>query len=255
MHDCNSSVTPTSTSQTLTGEASDDSLLDESSSRRYRELVGSLMYLATATRPDITYAVTQLSKHMMTPAVMHFTAAKHVLRYLRGNTRTLTYARTRPTLELVGYVDADWAGDVQTRKSTTGYVFTLGGTAIAWKTKLQPIVATSSTYAEYIASTTAAQEAVALRRLLITFKLSTDSPTIIHEDNAAALAISEHHGADHDRSKHMDVRYHYIRELKLTQQIRVVKIDTASNVADMFTKGLQRIKHTSFATAIMGTEQ
>lgn len=210
------------------------------------------MYLATATRPDITYAVTQLSKHMMTPTHTHWTAAKHVLRYLKGNVRTLTYSNTSSTLDLVGYVDADWAGDVHTRKSTTGYVFTLGGTAIAWKTKLQPIVATSSTYAEYIALTTAAQEAVALRRLLITFKLPTDQPTILHEDNAAALAISEHHGADHDRSKHMDVRYHYIRELKITQQIRVVKIETAHNVADMFTKALERVKHSAFSQAIMG---
>ena len=248
MSDCNAALTPA----TQTPAQTTDTLLDDTQSRRYRELVGSLMYLATATRPDITYAVTQLSKHMMTPTHTHWTAAKHVLRYLKGNVRTLTYSNTSSTLDLVGYVDADWAGDVHTRKSTTGYVFTLGGTAIAWKTKLQPIVATSSTYAEYIALTTAAQEAVALRRLLITFKLPTDQPTILHEDNAAALAISEHHGADHDRSKHMDVRYHYIRELKITQQIRVVKIETAHNVADMFTKALERVKHSAFSQAIMG---
>ena len=209
------------------------------------------MYLSTCTRPDITHAVYQLSKHMINPHDVHFRLAKHVLRYLKGNMHTLTY-RKQSTFTLVGYVDADFAGDLPSRKSTTGYVFTLAGTAISWLCKLQPIVATSTTYAEYIALTTAAQEAVALKRLAQTLGLQHDEPVPLFEDNEGAISISEHHGAQSAKSKHFEVRYHYVRELMHTKQISVHKIHTSDNAADLFTKALGKHKHMLFKRAIMG---
>ena len=249
MYEC--SVAPTPEPLSHASLAGDDSTLDDTLSKTYRSIVGSLMYLATATRPDIAHAVTQLSKHMMSPSHKHMRLAKHVLRYLKGHAHALTYTK-QATFELVGYVDADWAGDVVTRKSTTGFVFTLGNSAIMWKCKLQPIVATSTTYAEYIALSTAAQEAVALRRLFTAFNMDLDTPTVLYEDNAGAISISEYQGAQPERSKHIDVRYHYIRELIHTSQVKVMKIDTTHNYADMFTKALSKDKHGTFTCAIMG---
>jgi hypothetical protein len=106
--------------------------------------------------------------------------------------------------------------------------------------------------AEYIALSTAAQEAVALRRLFTAFNMALDTPTVLYEDNAGAISISEYQGAQPERSKHIDVRYHYIRELIHTSQIKVVKIDTTQNKADMFTKALSKAKHGTFTHSIMG---
>ena len=209
------------------------------------------MDLSTSTRPDITHAVYQLSKYMSEPFDTHLRLAKHTLRYLKGHSYTLTYSR-QPNFEIVGYVDADFAGDLPTRKSTTGYVFTLAGAAVSWLSKLQPIIATSTTYAEYIALTTAAQEAVSLKLLFNAFRTNTSSAVPIYEDNQGAVAISENHGAQSSKSKHFDVRYHYVRELITLKQIVVHKISSADNLADIFTKALARIKHTAFSHAVLG---
>jgi hypothetical protein len=138
----------------------------------YREIVGSLMYLMITSRPDISFAVGQLAMYMNCHGSQHHAAAQHVLRYLKGTTDVgLTYGLDQGTLSLSGYSDADWGAHLDTRRSTTGYVFYLAGGPISWKSKLQPTVALSSTEAEYMALTAAAQEAMCLRGLAKDFSI------------------------------------------------------------------------------------
>ena len=133
----------------------------------YMSLVGSLLYAAMVTRPDIAYGVQVLGRHLQSSGPEHWDAAKRLLRYLKG-TRELgiVYGGHKEPLELVGYSDSDWAGDHETRRSTTAYLFQLAGGAISWKSRLQPTVALSSTEAEYMSACAAAQEAIYLRRLV-----------------------------------------------------------------------------------------
>ena len=133
--------------------------------KAYQSLVGSLMYIMTSTRPDIAYAVSCLSRHLMAPTAEHWIAAKRILRYLRG---TINMALVLGGFEckLQGLSDADWAGDVNDRKSTTGFVFTLGAGAISWKSRKQTTVALSTTEAEYMACADAAKEGLYLIELL-----------------------------------------------------------------------------------------
>jgi len=147
-----------------------------SEGNRYAELVGSLLYLSTTTRPDIAFAVGVLSRFMACPEEDHMRVAKGVLRYLRGKTRLgVVYSGSEP---LQGFVDADWAG----RRSTTGYVFTCNGGAIAWASKRQSTVATSTAEAEYVAAAMATKEALWLRKLLSA--LGVDGGTVaMGEDN------------------------------------------------------------------------
>ncbi|XP_031270865.1 secreted RxLR effector protein 161-like [Pistacia vera] len=118
----------------------------------YANVVGSMMYGIISTRPDLSYSISLLSRFMANPSSEHWTALKGVLRYINGTLNVgLNFYKRHNTLDLVGFVDSDFVGDKDTRKSTTSYYFTLGGNCISWKSQLQPIVALSTTEAEYIA--------------------------------------------------------------------------------------------------------
>ena len=157
MHQCKSLTTPTDTGTKLVNGTEDSEYVDKS---EYQSLVGSLLYLSMRTRPDITYAVSVTARFCSNPTTQHMTAVKRILRYLRGTTHHgLLYKRSR-SKELLGYSDADWGGDRNDCKSTSGYLFQLGGTAITWQSKKQTCVALSTAEAEYIALAGAAQEAV-----------------------------------------------------------------------------------------------
>ena len=189
------------------------------------------------TMADISHAVMQLSRHMSAPTHAHWALLKHIFRYLKGHNNGIRYYRRSTPMQLVGYVDAKWAGDARSRRSTTGYMFTFGGAAVSWNSRLQPIVATSSTEAEYIALSTAAQEAVALRRLFPALRIEQQQPTVLYEDNQGAIALSNNAGGDHRRTKHIDVRYHYVRELVDNKHINIMKISTevqCAESADLF---------------------
>lgn len=256
MVNCNPISTPalfsTTTSSVMT--AVDSASLDTAHTTLYKEVVGSLLYLSISTRPDITHQVMQLSRHMSTPTQLHWTAAKDVLKYLAGHDITLRYSSDKTVIPcLVGFSDANWAGDVPTRKSTTGYIFKLSGAAVSWRSKLQPTVALSSTEAEYIALCTTGQEAVSLRKLMSSINLTQQEPTVIYEDNRGAhtLATSSQ-GVWHERTKHIQTKFHYIRELVQTCVVTVKSISTEEQQADIFTKNLNRVKHTFFTYTIMG---
>ena len=214
MSDCNPVTTPIDTSVKLSSITSEEAPADV---REYASIVGGLMFVACVTRPDIMCAVGQLSQFLNNPSSKHMSAAKHVLRYLsRMPTLSITYRP--PPLHLQGYSDADWAGDMDTRRSTTGYIVMLNNGAIAWKSRRQPMVALSTIEAEYMALTEATKDLKWIRTLLAKLdysnnKSSTDeSPTDLFSDNQSAIALSKN-PVSHARAKHIDIRHHFIREV------------------------------------------
>lgn len=175
----------------------------------YREAVGSLMYLAVSTRPDIAYAVQRLARFNDNPGPAHWTAAQRVIKYLKGTKKHRLTLGGKETVELTGFTDSDWASDTDDRKSTGGYIFTLGSGAISWRSKRHEIVSTSSTEAEYISADYAVKEATWLRELLKNLEHEQRSATMIYCDNLGAIALTKN-PSYHARSKHIDVKHHFI---------------------------------------------
>jgi transposase InsO family protein len=210
----------------------------------YRQLVGSLMHLSVTVRPDITFAVGVLARHMAQPTMAHWQAAKGVLRYLSGTASlgiTFGGSSSGSGLQLQGYCDADYAGDADTRKSTTGYVFTLNSGAVSWQSKRQPTVAASTTEAEYMAAAAAIKEALWLRKLLSDLQLGSGTISIF-ADNQSAIKLLRNPIIS-GRAKHIDVLHHFARERVLRKEVAVTYISTNNMLADVFTKVLPIAKH------------
>ena len=221
----------------------------------YMSIVGSLLYAAMVTRPGIAYAVQVLSKHMQAPGKEHVEAAKRVLRYIRGTIyRGIKYGADRAhDGKLVGFCDADWAGDWfgarGTGRSTTGYVFQMGGGSVSWASKLQQTVALSSTEAEYMALCAGVQEAIHLRQLLDDLGYSRKEPTTIFEDNKGAIV---HNPVRHARTKHIATRYHFTRERVVVGDVVVVHIRTEHQLADILTKAIDRNRLEALRNHVLG---
>jgi hypothetical protein len=205
----------------------------------YREAIGSLMYAAQGTRPDISFAVSFLSQFMQNPGRPHWEAVKRIFRYLKGTKNVcLVIGGSQKGLE--AFSDADWASQ-EHRHSISGYVFTIDGGAISWSSKKQPIVALSTTEAEYIAATHAAKEALWLRMFLAEIARPLHLPITIHLDNRSAISITKN-DEYHPRTKHIDIRYHFLRHTVSQGLIQVDYVATDDMAADMFTKALPRHK-------------
>ncbi|XP_026410095.1 uncharacterized protein LOC113305228 [Papaver somniferum] len=210
----------------------------------YRQLVGSLIYL-TITRPDILYAVGVVSQFMEKPCVSHWIAAKRVLRYVKGTLEYgLMYTGSKEC-SLHGFVDADWAGDMNDRRSTTGYCFYMGSAAVSWCSKKQRNVALSSTEAEYVASTMATQECIWLKRLIGDISNKVDYSVPIKCDNQSAMQLAAN-PVFHARSKHIEIQHHFVREKVIDREIELQNIPSEEQVADVFTKALGRVKFENF---------
>ena len=206
----------------------------------YRALIGSLMYLAVGTRPDISYAVGRLSSFLDYYRPEHWEAAIRVVRYLKG-TRLLRLTIGGPNpIELRGFSDSDYANCIDTSRSVGGYVFTLGSGVLSWSLRKQRTVADSSCYAEYIALHEASHEAVFLRQLLESLHILPTSATPLFCDNEAASILAGDH-VWHSRVKHIRVKYHYVRELVEDDEISISRIRLADNLADILTKPLGRV--------------
>ncbi|RVW64797.1 Retrovirus-related Pol polyprotein from transposon TNT 1-94 [Vitis vinifera] len=203
----------------------------------YKQVVGSLMYLTT-TRPDMMFVVSLISRYMENPTELHLQAAKRVLRYLQGTTEFGIFYRKGGDDELVTYTDSDHAGDLDERKSTSGYVFLLSSGAISWSSKKQPIVSLSSTEAEFIAAASCACQAVWLKRVLGKLGQNQGKPTMIHCDSSSAIKLSKN-PVMHGRSKHIDVRFHFLRELTKAGTVELVHCGTQEQLADVMTKPLK----------------
>ena len=223
----------------------------EVDTQAYQHAVGALMYLMLGTRPDLAYTVAALGRHSTCPGIEHQHALDRAFRYIRATSdRKLVYQRDNPNgTTLKGFVDADWASDVNDRKSTSGFIFMLAGGAISWGSKKQSAVALSSTEAEYIAAAHAAKEVVWLRRLLLELKQKVEGPTILAMDNQSAITIA-HNPEFHDRLKHIEIRHHFLRQKIEEGELGLEYTPTGDQVADILTKGLVREKHDRFAEAM-----
>ncbi len=203
LKDCKSKAGPISPSIKLSKDRGDP--LD-TSVYAYSALVGSLLYLSVCTRPDIAQSVGTLARYMSCPTTAHWDTLKGVVRYLAGTAGyRLHFNGDYP--DLIGYCDADYASDIDTRCSTTGYVFMIAGTAISWSSRRQTTVAASTTEAEYMAAAHATKEALWLRKLCTDLQLA-DGPVNIYSDNQSAIKLLKNPIASM-RSKHIDVIYHF----------------------------------------------
>ena len=208
----------------------------------YASAVGSLMYAMLCTRPDICYAVGMVSRYQSNPGEEHWTAVKNILKYLK---RTREYMLVYQDDDLVplGYTDSDFQADRDSRRSTSGYVFTLGGGAISWRSAKQTCIADSTMEAEYVAASDATKEAVWLRNFLMDLDIvpSVQSPIVLFCDNSGAVANSKEPRV-HKKGKHIERKYHLIREIVQRGDVIVSKIASEENLADPFTKALpQRV--------------
>lgn len=247
MADCKPVNTPCDASVKLIPAKNDNDILK---GIPYHEAVGCLLYLSQSTRPDITYAVNTLSRFNNKPTKEHWIALKRVMRYLKGTVDIkLTFKKNSENI--VGYCDADWASNIEDRRSCSGNVFMFQGAAISWNSKRQLTVALSSTEAEYMSLTSAIQEALWLKQLDDELcPKNTATPLTVYCDNQSTIRLS---GSDiyHARSKHIDVRYHFIRERVTNGDVDVQFKGTDAMLADVLTKGLYRGKH-DFCTKAMG---
>ena len=237
--DCKSVSTPIASglklSKDMEGEDVDPTL--------YRQLVGSLVYL-THTRPDISFAVSVVSRFLSSPKVPHWIAAKRILRYVKGTLTMGIYYSFHGDISLIGYLDSDWAGSVDDRKSTIGYVVYLGAGPISWCSKKQSTIALSTTEAEYTMANEAAKEITWLRAILSVLKQHHAGPSLLHCDNQSAISLSKNL-VFHARSKHIEVYHHYIRHLLQQQVIHLQYCKTEDQIADLFTKALSEAKFVS----------
>jgi hypothetical protein len=206
---------------------------------RYPELIGSLLYLANTVRPDIANAVGVLARYRGTPTTSHMKAGMRVLQYLKGTIdHGVIYGGEEQVLH--GYVDADYAGCLDTRRSTSGYVFKLNGGPVIWGSKKQQCVASSTVESEYIAFHAAVKEAKWLRLLMLELGQG-DNSIIIFCDNAGCLSNVRNPIAS-SYVKHIDVAYHMVRDQVSAGYVEPLYVPTADNIADMFTKPLERVK-------------
>lgn len=203
----------------------------------YKQMIGSLMYL-TVTRPDLTFVVCLASRYMENPTEAHFQVLKRVLRYVKGTTELGIMYKRGGNKGFHAYTDSDYAGDLDDRKSTSGYVFMLAGGAVSWSSKKQSIVALSTTEAEYIAAVSCATQGVWMARVLDKIGESLEECITIKCDNSSTIQLSKnpiHHG----RSKHIEVRFHYLRELTGEGKVKLIHCGTQDQLADIMTKPLK----------------
>ena len=234
MQDSKPVNTPVESGAKLHSATEEDELVDQV---KYQSAIGSLMYLAVSTRPDIAYAVNSLAKFNSKPSEEHWTALKRVFRYLKGTLKCGILYQKDDSETITGYSDADWAGDTTDRKSISGYVFMQNGGAISWSSRKQKTVALSTAEAEYLALSNASQECMWLRQLQRELNYSTSTPTIIYEDNQATIAMAKN-PKFHGRAKHIDIRHHFIREQVAQGTLEIKYCPTTEMVADFMTKGL-----------------
>lgn len=210
----------------------------------YRSIVGKLLFMANTVRYDIAFIVSKLSRYFNEPTEDHYNAAKRVLRYLQGTKdHGLVYFANNDDLKV--YVDADWGSDPENRKSTTGYVIKYQGSPISWKSKKQQTVALLSTEAEYMAITEVVKEVLWLLQVFEELQISISKPVKIYEDNRSAMLLAEHPHV-HQRTKHIDIRYHCIRDYIIRGLVELEHVDTNNQVADLLTKSLGKQKFRDF---------
>jgi hypothetical protein len=210
----------------------------------FQSIIGSLLYIMLGTRPDIAYAVTKLAQFSANPSQEHVDKAKHICRYLLGTRDyTLIYDGTSQK-GLMAYTDSDWAADQLRRRSITGYFFKLANGIFCWRSHAQKTVALSSTEAEYMALSDCSRQAIWIKTLFSELGLTLNAIPI-YGDNQGSIFIGSN-PVQEKRTKHIDIRYHYIRECIEDKKVELFFIEGSNNPADMFTKNLGNVKFLKF---------
>lgn len=250
MQNARSMSTPMVEYNKQAGERGDEDNITSKQSFPYRELVGSLLYLTNKTRPDIQFAVNLCSRKLNTPIDVDVTNAKHILKYLRGKeSEGVCFKRNSDCKRLVAFCDSDFAGDPTSRKSTTGYIIYYCNGPISWTSRKQPIVSLSSTEAEFIAAAECTKELLYVKSVIEEL-LGESVMTELNVDNQSALNIIKN-GQFGKRSKHIDVRFHFINEKVSEGLIKVNYCETNEQIADIFTKPLCKNKFAKFKGELM----
>ncbi|KAK9079311.1 hypothetical protein SSX86_000982 [Deinandra increscens subsp. villosa] len=210
----------------------------------YLSAIGALMFLASHTRPDISFSLNLLARYSSCPTRRHWNGLKQIFRYLQGTKDMGLYFTKQPKTSLVGFADAGYMSDPHTGRSQTGYLFTNGGTAISWRSVKQTITATSSNHAEILAIHEASRECVWLRTVIQHIQGSCgissrdNEPTTLYEDNAACIAQLKEGYIKGDRTKHILPKFFFTHDLQKNGDIIVQQIRSSKNLADLFTKSL-----------------
>ena len=261
MDKCKPVATPLAPGTTLrkyeSGEVGGDTLLSGELTTRYREIVGSLMYLVTCTRPDLAVAVSMAASVMSAPTESHMVAVKHILRYLAGNVdAALVYSRSSGESgnQLIAYADATWGSDHDTGRSRSGYACLLNGAAVSWKSKAQKAVALSTAEAEYVAFCEASREVMYLRSVLGEIGYAQRQPTVIYEDNQPCIQIATN-PMTVTRTKHMAIKFHYVREVIAALSIEIKYCPTGDMIADLLTKVLPKEQAAKLCALLFGTDR
>lgn len=243
MLDCNPVTTPLDVNQKISSEMSPKSCSEKEDMKLipYREAIGSLLFAGLITRPDISFAVNFLSRYCNNPGKAHWGAVKRIMRYLKGTLDfCLTYKQLPVNTGLTGFSDADWASDLDARKSTTGYMFVVNDGAVSWNSKKQATVALSSTEAEYMAIVTTIQEGIWIRGIMK--ELFGENPVIkVFGDNKGALQVITNNSYS-PRTKHIDIKAKFIQDKIEKGEITVQYLPTNEMPADILTKAVSRSK-------------
>jgi len=216
----------------------------------YQSQIGSLMYAMIGTRPDLSFAVGVLSQHASNPGEEHLVGVKRILRYLKGTLNLGLVLDGSKGLTLTGYTDADYAGDIDTRCSTSGYLIKVGNSTCSWSSKKQRVVATSTMEAEYLGAYGCAQEVIWYRKLLQSLgKLPDSTSTTVFADNQSAINYAKGDSC-RGKGKHIQVKYHFVRECMRKGEMELQYLQTDKMVADVFTKSLGKGKHELFTQSM-----
>jgi hypothetical protein len=240
------SATPGTPGRTLIKNEEDAVMESE-----YRKMVGKLLWTVKKESPDCANAVRELSAHLSNPGKEQWVAVARIIGFLADNEERVLKMRTPTSMRVVGYVDSDWAANKETRKSTTGFLVTIGGCLVSWQSKAQPSVTLSSTEAEYVALSMCAQEIKFIMMLLdeIAAKF-VETPSILREDNTGAIftAKNQQIGA---RTKHIDVKHHHVKDMLEAGELELLFVKSEENFADLMTKNVREGIHTLLSVPLM----
>ncbi|XP_073271383.1 uncharacterized protein [Primulina huaijiensis] len=214
---------------------SKDDAAENADNTLYRSIIGSLLYL-TASRPDLMFSVCLCARYQSNPKISHLKAVKRILRYIAGTIELGLWYTRETNSNLVGFSDADWAGDLDDRKSTSGGCFYLGNNLISWHSRKQNCVSLSTAESEYVAAGSGCTQLLWMNQMIEDYGLKSE-PLVMYCDNSSAINISKN-PVQHSRTKHIDIRHHFIRDLVEKGLIRMEFVDTNNQLADIFTKAL-----------------
>ncbi|XP_057843343.2 secreted RxLR effector protein 161-like [Cryptomeria japonica] len=234
MDDCHPASTPMMIGCKLS--KTDDS--PDVNQSEYRSMIGSLLYL-TASRPDLMQSVCMVSRFQSAPKQSHLIVVKRIFKYIQG---TLDFGLRYPrntNFTLMAFTDADWAGCLDDRGSTSGAVFYLGDRLIAWHSKKQDSVSLSTAEAEYIAATSCYTQLLWMAQQLLDMGIKVPKPISIFYDNTSAINLSKN-PVLHSRTKHIAIKFHFLQEKVLANEVQLLHVPTQAQVADIFTKALPK---------------